>query len=388
VETEQDVVELTPRRRRVPGWLLVVAVLVVLGGLARLEQGKSSSTATPVSPSSASPSVVPFDPTSPPVQPSPSPVRPRVENLGHRLLGVTAGWELFARRSDEVVRIQLALGRVTHTPVPALNGSEAVAFVAASDRVLVRPWNNVPGYVVRDGAAARELGADAGHRGPMYPGPDADHLWVLNEDGGALSLIGLDGARAGRSIPLPASDQWWPAAADGAGYVVVRGIGGDYVARPEGLQRISTGSVIAGGTTGWLAVECDAHARCAKVVIDRSTGVRQRLGGAPSAAVQPAGLIAPDGSFAAVYTFTSSQGSGGMTMHLIDLASGTHRRLPVIVTPDSALDATMAWSPDSRWLFAISEGRLVVIDPRSGAVGDLGVALGPVEQLAVRTAWS
>jgi len=376
-ETEQEVVELTPRQRRVPGWLLVVAVLVVLGGLARLEQGKNPSTATPAPPSSPSRSAIQFGSTSPPVEPSPSPVRPVVVNLGRQLLGVTAGWELYVRRADEVVRIQLALGRVTRTPVPTLASGSAVTFVAVSGGVVVRPWDNVPGYFVRDGEPARPVDAASGQ---VFPGPVPDELWAMDADGRALSSIGLDGGLTGRSIRLPAADQWWPVAADGAGSVIVRGIGGDYVARPDGLHRISTGNVVAVGRTGWLAVECDARARCATVAIDRRTGARRHLGVAPVGS-RSDGLIAPDGSFAVVYAFNRSS----VAIHLVDLASGADHRLDVALSPDVPVAGTLAWSPDSRWLFAISGGQVVAIDLRTRAVRSLEVLvqIGEADQLAV-----
>src|ERR1700690_48153 len=62
---------------------------------------------------------------------APAPPPPmRVPFAGHRLLGVTAGWELFARGPDDLLRIQLAQGRITRTYVPPLEtASPDVAFV-------------------------------------------------------------------------------------------------------------------------------------------------------------------------------------------------------------------------------------------------------------------
>jgi hypothetical protein len=45
----------------------------------------------------------------------------------------------------------------------------------------------------------------------------------------------------------------------------------------------------------------------------------------------------------------------------------------------------MVWSPDSRWLFvAAASGRLIAIDASTGRAEGLGVAVGPVDQVAIR----
>ncbi len=384
---QDDVVALQPRRRRLPGWLLIVAALVALGGLARLEQSRNPSAVTTPSPTpTSSPSEAQLPGTSRPVSPSASPVRPQVAELGHRLLGITGTWELFARGPDELVRIQPAIGRVTRTPVPALNSDGGASLIVGSDRVVILPWDQVDGYVVRDGAAAREVPAGALQHGAIVAGPDADHLWVRSgRDDSVLSLVGLDGAEAGPSITLP-REVPWALAADRTGYVVARGVGGDYVARPDGLHRITTGSVVAIGPTRWLVVECDDQARCGSVVIDRATGTRRSLSGRPADTSPPPGLIAPDGSRAAVYRSSDADGSSPPAMHLIDLASGTDRAVGVSLDPTSGAEQSMVWSPDSRWLFTPTSGRLVAVDARTGQVRDLGVSLPRVEQVAVRAA--
>src|ERR1700683_2836050 len=78
--------------------------------------------------------------------------------VGHRLLGVRAGWQLFARGPDDLLRIQFAEGRITRTYVPPLEtSSRAVAFMVAAHETVIRPADLVPGYVVPDGGRARLL---------------------------------------------------------------------------------------------------------------------------------------------------------------------------------------------------------------------------------------
>jgi hypothetical protein len=385
---EPDVVELTPRQRRVPGWLLVAAALVVLGVLARIEQGRGTTKdATPSPSPTATQSVVPFAPTGTPFTPSASPTRPVVLELGHPLLGATGDWELFARGPGELVRIQPAIGRITRTPVPDLNSGGGAALLVGPDRVVVSPWDNVNSYVVPDGRPARELPAAAGQHGPHFPGPDSSHTWAQSPgDGRVLALVTLDGAGTGPTIRLPVSVPW-AMASDGTGYLVAHGVGGDYLARPDGLERITSGSVLAIGPTRWLVVECDDRARCATSVIDRTSGNRWRLTGAvvPEQAAPP-GIIAPDGSQAAVVRrLGGGDGPEGWTMHLVDLTSGADRTVAVSLNPEIGFEGTMVWSPDSRWLFTVSAGRLVSVDARTRQVRNVeGVALQPVEQVAVR----
>lgn len=83
--------------------------------------------------------------------PAGAPTAPVVRYVGHPLLGVTAGWELFGRGPDAVVRLQLAIGRITRTSVPSLASTGPVSVVVGSDRVIIRPLDVVPGYVVVDG---------------------------------------------------------------------------------------------------------------------------------------------------------------------------------------------------------------------------------------------
>src|SRR5580698_8764800 len=93
--------------------------------------------------------------------------------VGHRLLGVTAGWELFARGPDDLVRVELARGLVHLTYVPPLEtGNPDIAFVMEPGEAIIRSSDLVPGYVVPDGGqrpddpwpGQREGGV--GHDGP------------------------------------------------------------------------------------------------------------------------------------------------------------------------------------------------------------------------------
>jgi Tol biopolymer transport system component len=104
----------------------------------------------------------------------------------------------------------------------------------------------------------------------------------------------------------------------------------------------------------------------------------------------PAGVISPDGSTAAV---AENGPNGVLTVHLIDLRTGSSRDLNVVLGGSStdlsfggdASEQSMAWSPDGRWLFvAASRGQLVVVSAPTGEVQSLGIRLPAVDQVAVR----
>jgi WD40-like Beta Propeller Repeat len=303
---------------------------------------------------------------------------PRVTQVG-RLLGVTGDWDLFALSANEIIRIQPGLGRVTRTPYPGLQSTGAIAFLPVRDRVLIRPWDNLPGYVVPDGSAAGRLSGTLSQGGRVFPGPNGDRVWVqATPDSRSLVLVRSDGTPTGTTIQLPPAAQW-PTAADGSGHVLANGIGGVYLARSGGVRRITRGSVLAAGPTGWLAVECDERARCVRVVIDRATGGRRTLPGVPTATEPSTGTLAPDGSVAA---YVEQEGEQPV-VHLVDLGTGADHALTVDFDPET-LDSDPAWSPDGRWLFLVSEGHVIAVDPRTRIARELGVDLPTIMRVAVR----
>jgi hypothetical protein len=319
----------------------------------------------------------------------PPPVR--VTAVGHRLLGVTAGWQLFARGPDDLLQIQLAMGRITRTYVPPLEtANPEVAFVIGDRDTIIRSSDYVPGYVVPEGRQAQALTGPLAGGGPLVPGPAGTQTaWVTTgpPTSPALSLVTLTGHPSGASIRFPAGGPQLPATAvsDGRGDVLVTsGIFTVYDAGP-GWDRPVPGAIAAVGPADWLVVSCDPQSRhCRNEVIDTADGSRRALPGSAAAAPYyyswpPTGVIAPDSSTAAV---TEPEHDGKLTVHLINLHTGTTTDLPIGADANSQ---SMAWSPDSRWLFvAAADGKLVAISARTGKARSLGVTLPAVDQVAIR----
>ncbi|HTW00278.1 MAG TPA: hypothetical protein VMF87_08240 [Streptosporangiaceae bacterium] len=326
----------------------------------------------------------------------------RVTAVGHRLLGITAGWELFARGPHDLLRIQFAPGRITQTYVPPLmTGNPDVTFLVDSREAVIRSTDMVPGYAVPDGGQARPLASSLVGGGPLVPGPaGAQAAWVTSGSPTTptLSLVTLTGHRAGQSIRFPPGGPQLPATAvsDGRGDVLLISENFTVYDAGPGWDRPVPGMVVAVGPSRWLAVTCDAQYRhCRNQVIDAADGSRRVLPGSAAAepyyfSWPPTGVIAPDGAAAAV----AESGRGReLTVHLIDLRTGAIRDLGVplgVVGGDLGVgtdsnEHAMAWSPDSRWLFvAAAGGRLVAVNAQSGRAESLGVTLPAVDQVATR----
>jgi hypothetical protein len=360
----------SPRERRRGGWLprlvltcLVIAVAVTLVGRAFHR-------------SAPAPAPAPQPPPLPPVS---------VLRVGHPILGVTAGWELFGLNQANVVAIQFARGRIVSTPLPPPEGSGPVSFLAGPQAAIVRPMDNAPGYLVPEGDQARPLTGALAAGDLLLPGPWPSQEWVVGGNSSTLSLVTSAGRTTSVHITLPPSG--WAvqsAMADGRGGLLVSRItGAQYDVTPDSLLRV--GAILAAvGPKVWLGIRCHSST-CHNVVINPTTRARRIL---PGPAVKlltwpwpfEAGAVAPDGSAAAVVVASAHH---GMALDLIDLSSGAATRIPVPVNQDSS-SQTLVWSPDSKWLFALSaSGKLVAVNARSHRVESLGVPLPRFSQLAI-----
>lgn len=390
-----------PPRRPWPRWFTVAVVLAVVAlvlSVLNRERGTQStarvSTApttsptpapTTPAPSQTAPATFTVPPPSPTAPTAPTSTLPAVSvtRVGRPLLGVTAGWELIARGDEVLVRIELAAGRITRTTVPGSRSENWVTLLAGADRVLIQPFERVPGYLVPDGKPSRELPV-LDKDGLAFPGPAPNQMWINSDDSqSAMALTTLEGGKLAGSLPLPPKSSGYEVFADGAGGLLVSGIGGVYTARPDGLRRISTGALLAVGPTGWLVTECDDRYRCQTVLIGRVDGSRQTVNAAIPGR-SPRGVISPDGATAAMMTFDHS---GRLGLELIDLASGNRRAPKVFLHMESHDGGGIAFSPDSALVFAVTaEKTLAVINRETGTVGGLGVSLPELSQLVLRPA--
>jgi hypothetical protein len=313
-----------------------------------------------------------------------------VTTVGHPILGVRADWVLFAlTNANEVVSIRFARGVITRTALPQPESAGLVSFVVGPRDVMVRPLNNVHGYLVPDGQPPRPLTGLLASRGILLPGPAPGQEWFA--DGvHTVTLVGPAGQ--GTSVSITAAAQRWPAQtamADGRGDVLLFNDAGVlYDVGPSLLRRVGM-RLAAVGPHNWLGIDC-ARGGCHNVVIDVATGATRALPGVALTIVnwpwpaQP-GVVAPNGAYAAV---TVTPGGTGAALALVDLRAGAVTTVPVAIGSFSS-SQTLAWSPDSRWLFVITAtGGLVAVDPADRSVRSPGVRLTNLSQIAVRAASS
>jgi hypothetical protein len=160
-------------------------------------------------------------------------------------------------------------------------------------------------------------------------------------------------------------------------------VGEIYDVWPGGSRHFG-GMLAAVGPTRWLTVNCYRPHRCADVVTDPATGTQQELGGpavAPVSAASP-GVIAPDGATAAIFRVAPR---GRVTLHLLSLATGTDQQIAVRLSQTAGGAGTLAWSPDSLWLFVVTaHGRLAAVNARTLQAEGLGVRLPWLSQIATR----
>jgi hypothetical protein len=357
-----DLVQFGSARRRLPrwrlprwpGWLALGAVLVAGVVTAVVHAGQSPPARSAV----------------------------RVTEAGHRLLGVTSGWDLFGLGPAGLVRIELERGRITRTAVPPLDSTGPVSLVAGPDQAVIRPLDLVTGYLVPDGQPAGRLPEPLRHGGVVLPGPAAGQVWVLAADSPVMTVYSLLRGTSGVPVPLPGGP--WVTAADGRGGVLLEnGSGVFYDAGPGGVRPVAAEAVLAVGPGSWLEVACGRPGHCADVAASPARGTRRVLPGPEARTVAPFGAVCPDGSVAAV--FEPAPG-GRVELRLISLTSGATRSLPLAFRGPLGPQA-LAWSPDSRWLFTVAAGgALRAVDARTGRVRSLGVRLPPLTELAVRNA--
>jgi hypothetical protein len=309
-----------------------------------------------------------------------------VTNLGHPILGVSANWELFGLTSTGLVSVQFARGQITRTVLPPPEGDGWVTLLVGQHQAIVRPLDNVPGYVVADGQPARQLTGILARGALLLPGPRPDEEWDIGSRP-AITLVGPGGTATG--LRLSALSQRYPAQSalsDGRGNVVLFGNSGSQFDASPGSVRPVGALLVAVGPRNWLGLSC-RRGHCRNVVIDGATGARRTLPGTALDVVTwpwPAepGVVAPDGLLAAV---TVGSGAQGTALDLVNLSTGsiTTIRVPVGTWSSSQ---TLAWSPDSRWLFVIAaSGKLVAVSARTGRTQALDAPLPGLTQIAVRS---
>jgi len=298
--------------------------------------------------------------------------------LGAPLLPSVTGTKLVALRNATLVEVDVDAGVIRETQLPRLDSTGPMMVVAGSDWAIVRPLDNVAGYIIRDDQPANTLkGALGAGTWAIYLGPDDRHVWVptYGENGpfGPLQLVDLDGNLAG-DAPL---DGLQPVGVDSARRPVVQGVGGTYLVDGDALRRLTTGALWAIGTSTSVVEECDDAHHCTLVGIDNASRERRPLPFAAPSTSFGIGTVSPDGRYA---TYVREV-EGLRQVRLLDLVGGDETSLPLADQSSLVVDvglgvsssSSLIWSADGRYLFFLGlGGTLSAYDVTTGQAAPLG----------------
>lgn len=355
----------------------------------------SAATASPTSASESPPSAAATSGSPGPLSSSSvTPTVPSTTTVAADPLPGSAGWSLVGFRSSDsglpgVVQYQPATGRLTTTPISPLMSSGPMSFAATATVAIIRPVDNVDGYLAPASGPAAVLTGLLARSAVVIPGPDAAHVWALVDQGSSQQLVLVDaqGHKAGPALTLPATlalggaGSLWP---DGAGYVLAGGLGGVYDVRPGGTRLVTHGAVLAAGPAAFVVYDCDAAARCSVETIDRASGKRvpvPRFRPAAFGVIQ--GVGSPDGRYAAVV----GDGPDGTAISLLNVTTGA--QVPVHARFTGLNPNTMAsiavFTPDGKYLLVAGTDGVVPVDVATGtALAPLPVP--PLKAIAIRPA--
>lgn len=377
-------------RRQGLWWLLLIVVMAVVAAVAVVVIRTVAAPRGPGEPTPAttSPSA-PQSPTQRSTPGDPQVVRPA---SGPVLDQVGTG-SLVVQTATAIYWIDLSRGSVTRTRTQEL--TEHAAFLAGSNWVVFKPISGSNGAVVVNGERARSLAGMLREDGWVYL-DDRDSMWFVPDEVPAnrrvaVTRIDINGRRVGNDrILLPRGQD---AASDLAGNLIVTNPGGFYEATPRGTHRLGTGLLVAASSRFAFSWVCDERSRCTAVRLNRSNGRSVELSkagdslldlyqsGTLGGAEVGSNSLSPDGRIAAL-SLPYSQSRDGWPLVTMDLKTGRVTQLPGWLT-DTNPTTQFAWSPNSRYLFAITDHRIRAVDVRSRAAQTLDLVPEPALHLTI-----
>jgi hypothetical protein len=290
-------------------------------------------------------------------------------------------WVLFARSESTLYRIDLRTGRVTPTVGASVGANTVVSMVAGPHEVIIADSDSGTEVVVPDGRPAQYRAASPNARHRFFPGTRG-LTWVQSLDEGAPgSVVLVDSDNRTRSRPVELGGAWIQS--DGAGGLLLNDVGGVYELRGSTPHRLTTGTLTAAGPSHYLFISCDDSHVCGSYLYDRAARTSRRVGPANTISL-PTGLLSPDGHLAALIRW---QGPNPPVLDVTDLRTGTTRVVPGQF--DSRYGGepatSLAWTPDSRWLITLLDGRIEILDTTTGRVRSSSSAMPTVVQLVLRS---
>lgn len=323
-----------------------------------------------------------------------------VTTISPSALPRSAGWEIVGYGPEGSLSIDPATGRVSLVPGPLLSNTahrETLVSAGSYSLVLVQGSSRV---LVPDSGPAQVPSGVLARASWVLPGPNAGSLWTwesgANSEDGDPTLLAVDwhGQPTGVQIVLPSYiDRNTMPISDGAGYALLRGVGGIYDVRPDGLRLITSGIMLAVGATDYLVYECGLQPTCSPVVVDRKTGTRRVLAADRSlTATDPwsivPGEVSPDGTHATYVegpTANNTTAPGIPRLHLVDLRSGRDSTLPIDLDRINYKSTITGFSADGDHLVVAAIGGTAdLVDTGTESVRPLLGALPAVDVLTTQ----
>jgi hypothetical protein len=261
--------------------------------------------------------------------------------------------------------------RISFSQPPLVNAGE--------DWILIRNLDTGRSQHVRSGELP--VAVDIGDAWSTFFQRDTGLFWRLSpmfmaSEPTDVVEIDAEGNETGRVFPIPAGV--WPQAGDPAGGVVVGAPGGTYQVGPNGVRRLTTGTLIALSPRIAVVTDCgEDFSDCGLFVLDRATGQRTALDPGITEAGDPIGIfdlqnagfwgspelmgaVSPDDRWAPTMMAGSRQQFG-----LLDLTTGEF--VPVAPNPPSSL----WWAPDGRSAIYNQNSRLMLFDTEQRTWADV-----------------
>ena len=365
------------RRRRWPWVAVPVAVAVLATGGFLVHERSASAPAVPA------PTAAPVDPTAV-VPPAPG------ELTGFALPGAGDA-VVHLQTAGAVQRADLASGASAVTPTSAL--AEPSSFFAGPGWVASKTVGAPTGVLVRDGGGAQLLPVAVQQAGSAYPGPGGG-IWALpqqaDRSGGRTAvLVDVAGDRVGdTSIRVP--DDIGLPVGHLSGSLVTSGTQGTYEAGTAGTQRLSRGTLLGIGVDTVLTWDCNTQKRCdARVNRPRRApvylpAVHGSLLGLyaddVAAAAAGRGVLSPDGAWLALELPKPTR--AGARLVLVELKSGHRVEIPGSLAGPRGTDQA-AWTPNGRYLLALTGGRLRVFDTTTERIATVGGTPADLRHLTI-----
>lgn len=270
----------------------------------------------------------------------------------------------------------------TRWETPRVGGGIPPQLFSDATSVLAISVNGREAFISEFGRAT-ELDAGAFPAPPLLPGPAQGTVWARPLDATLdveRMLFGLDGTRLNNGVTVTVDRATLLGGDSSGGLVIETGgdvyvtAGGDPGGFTTGLNRLTTGEILALGTGHAIVRECDTVRNCTTSKLDRRTRELTTISGSAVVASDavtserdPAliGSMSPDGNvvLARLDPERSADADPTETWALFDLVSGTE-----VVVNEPAPGQPLIWNDDSSYAAFASDDTLFIYERATASI--------------------